>query len=71
MQNFCLIQFCVVVELFSLKNACGFTPENASYYVRLESGFSIRKVNTVNIVMMMSETDDSVINFEMLCCCWL
>ena len=40
-----IIQLCVVVELFSLKDACGFIEETASFYVTEESGFSMRKVN--------------------------
>ena len=40
-----IIQLCVVVELFSLKDACGFIVEAASFYVTVESGVSMRKVN--------------------------
>ena len=61
-----IIQLCVVVELFSLKDAYGFIAETASFYVTVESGVSMRKVNvmvkTVNICMAirtLSETDDS------------
>ena len=61
-----IIQLCVVVELFGLKDACGFIAETASFYVTVESGVSMRKVNvmvkTVNICMgirTLSETDDS------------
>ena len=48
--------------------------ETASFCVRVESGVSMRKVNTVNICVAMrtlNETDDSVINSEALHCCWL
>ena len=31
--NFYIIQLCVVVKLFSLKDACGFIAETASFYV--------------------------------------
>ena len=34
-----------VVELFSLKYAYGFIAETASFYVTVESGVSMRKVN--------------------------
>ena len=61
-----IIQVCVVVELFSLKDACSFIAETASFYVTVESSVSMRKVNvmvkTVNICMAirtLSETDDS------------
>ena len=40
-----IIQLCVIVELFSLKDACGFIAETASFYVTVESGVSMRKVN--------------------------
>ena len=40
-----IIQLCVVVELFSLKDACGFIAETASFYVTVESGVSMREVN--------------------------
>ena len=40
-----IIQLCVVVELFSLKHACGFIAETASFYVTVESDVSMRKVN--------------------------
>ena len=58
MQNFCclnkfvylcnaqnhnfIIQLCVVVELFSIKDVCSFIVETASFYVTVESGFSMR-----------------------------
>ena len=60
-----IIQLCVVVELFSLKDLCGFIAETASFNVMVESGVSMRKasirVKTVNICMAirtLSETDD-------------
>ena len=37
-----IIQLCVVVELFSLEDACGFIAETASFYVMVESGGSMR-----------------------------
>ena len=40
-----IIQLCVVLELFSLKDACSFIAETASFYVTVESGVSMRKVN--------------------------
>ena len=40
-----IIHLCVVVELFSLKDACGFIAETASFYVTVESGVSMCKVN--------------------------
>ena len=40
-----IIQLCVVVELLSLKDACGFIAETASFYVMVESGVCMRKVN--------------------------
>ena len=40
-----IIQLCVVVELFSLKDECGFIAETASFYVTVESGVNMRKVN--------------------------
>ena len=41
-----IIQLCVVVELFSLEDACGFIVETASFYVTVESGGSMGMVNT-------------------------
>ena len=41
-----IIQLCVVVELFSLEDACGFIAETASFYVTVESGGSMHMVNT-------------------------
>ena len=68
-----IIQLCVVVELFGLEDACGFIAETASFYVRVESGGSMRMVNTqvitLNIWMAirtLSETDDSGINSDAL-----
>ena len=68
-----IIQLCVVVELFSLKDACGFIAETASFYVMVESGGSIRMVNTMVITLniwmairKLSETDDSGINSDAL-----
>ena len=40
-----IIQLCVVIELFSLKDAYGFIVETASLYFMVESGVSMRKVN--------------------------
>ena len=40
-----IIQLCVVMELFSFKDAWGFIAETASFYVTVESGVSLRKVN--------------------------
>ena len=40
-----IIQLCIVVELFSLKDAFGFIAETALYYDTVESGVSMRKVN--------------------------
>ena len=40
-----IIQLCVVVELFSLKDACDFIAETASFYVTVESGVSMCNVN--------------------------
>ena len=39
-----LIQLCVVVELFSLKDVCSLIAETASFYVTVESSVSMRKV---------------------------
>ena len=67
-----IIQLCVVVKLFGLKDACGFIVETASFYVMVESSVSMRKVKTVNICMvirMLGETDDSGNNSKALCCC--
>ena len=68
-----IIQLCVVVELFSLKDACGFIAETASFYVMVESGGRMRMVNTMvitlNICMAireLSETDNSGINSDAL-----
>ena len=68
-----IIQLCVVVELFSLEDACGFIAKTASFYVTVESGGSMRMVNTMvitlNICMAirtLSETDDSGINSDTL-----
>ena len=36
-----IIQLCVVVELFSLEDGCGFVVENASFYVTVEFGGSV------------------------------
>ena len=44
-----IIQLCVVVELFSLEDACGFVAETASFYVTMESGGSMCMVNTMII----------------------
>ena len=62
-----------VVELFSLKDACGFIAETASFYVTVESGGSMRMVNTMVITLntcmairTLSETDDSGINSSAL-----
>ena len=46
-----IIQLCVVVELFSLEDACGFTAETASFYVTVESGGSMHMVNTMVITL--------------------
>ena len=62
-----MIQLCVVVELFGLKGACGFIAETASFYVTVESGVSMRKVNICknckylhgDAIRTLSETDDS------------
>ena len=68
-----IIQLCVVVELFSLKDACGFIVETASFYGTVESGGSMHMVNTMvitlNICMAirtLSETDNSGINSSAL-----
>ena len=69
------IYACAVVELYSFKDAYSIIVETASLYVRVESGVSIQvhtMVNTVNIcrvICTLSVTDDSVNNFEALCCC--
>ena len=67
------IQLCVVVELFGLEDACSFIAETASFYVRVESGGSMRMVNTMVITLYtwmamrtLSETDDSGINSDAL-----
>ena len=72
-QNNFIIQLCVVVELFSLEDACCFIVETASFYVTVESGGSMRMVNTMvitlNICMAirtLSENDNSGINFSAL-----
>ena len=54
-----IIQLCVVVELFSLKDACGFIAETASFYVTVESGVRMHKVNICMAIRTLSETDDS------------
>ena len=41
-----IIQLCAVVELFSFKDACDFIAETASFYVTVESGGSMRMINT-------------------------
>ena len=68
-----IIQLCVVVKLFSLKDACSFIAETASFYAAVESGGSMRMVNTMvitlNICMTirtLSETDNSGINSDAL-----
>ena len=68
-----IIQLCVVVKLFSLKDACGFIVETASLYAMVESGGSMRMVNTMVITLniwmairKLSETDDSGINSDAL-----
>ena len=68
-----IIQLCVVVELFSLKDACSFIAETALFYVMVESGGSMRMVNTMVITLniwmairKLSETDDSGINSDAL-----
>ena len=68
-----IIQLCVVVELFSLEDTCGFIAETASFYVMVESGGSMRMVNTMVITLniwmairKLSETDDSGINSDAL-----
>ena len=45
-----IIQLCVV-ELFSLEDACGFIVETASFYITVESGGSMRMVNTMVITL--------------------
>ena len=68
-----IIQLCVVVKLFNLKDACSFIAETASFHVTVESGVSMHKVKAVNICMVMrtlSETDDSDNSSEALHCCW-
>ena len=71
--HFFKIQLCVVAELFSLEDACSFIVETASFYVTVESGGSMRMVNTMvitlNICMAihtLNETDDSGINSDTL-----
>ena len=49
-----IIQLCVVVELFSLEDACGFIAETASFYVTVESGGSMRMVNTMVNTMVVT-----------------
>ena len=68
-----IIQLCVVVELFSLKDACSFIAETALFYVMVESGGSMHMVNTMVITLniwmairKLSETDDSGINSDAL-----
>ena len=67
------IQLCVVVELFSLEDECGFIAETASFYVMVESSGSMHMVNTIvitlNICMAirtLNETDNSGINSDTL-----
>ena len=65
-----IIQLCVVVELFSLKDACSFIAETASFYVMVESGGSMRMVNTMvvtlNICMAIRELSETDINSDAL-----
>ena len=67
-----IIQLCVV-ELFSLKDACGFIVETASFYGTVDSGGSMHMVNTMVITLKicmairtLSETDNSGINSSAL-----
>ena len=65
-----IIQLCVV-ELFSLKDACGFIAETASFYVMVESGGSMRMpvntmVITLNICMAIRELSETDINSDAL-----
>ena len=68
-----IIQFCVVIELFRFEDACGFIAETASFYITVESGGSMRVVNTMEIplnicmaIRLLSETDDLYINSDAL-----
>ena len=62
-----ILQLCVVVEVFSLIDECGFVAESASFHVMVESSVSMRRMNTmvktVNIFMAictLSETTDNI-----------
>ena len=68
-----IILLCVAVELFSLEDACGFIAETAPFYVMVESGGSMRMVNTMVITLNIWMAICTLIIQVLIPmhCCWL